>query len=421
MGTLLRFNLRQIRQSFGLERLVETGTGLGNSLAWAVRAGFPELHTVEYSAELFSLASQRFAEVPCVHCAQGRSIDFLRELAGAAEKNKPALYFLDAHFLGGADFGLTSYADAAREEDSFPLLDELDILLELDLAHSVIVIDDARIYFNGPFQNGECPPVARRMEESQALVERLGRLAETHATYLLREDEGYLVLAPKGVALDRSMLNILPHDSSGELQYQPGVMGVTGISMQRRLADSRFATRWFCGNGIDVGGGEDSLALYREFFPLSRNIFVYDQAHGDAQLLANVLDESFDFLYSSHCLEHMRDAREALDHWLRVIKPGGHLVIQVPDEDLYEQGEWPSRFNGDHKISFTIAKTVSWSPVSVSLLDLLGDFRDRAEILSLQLLDQGYRRKSLPRGCDQTRTPVAECAIEFVLRKRGAA
>jgi hypothetical protein len=328
------------------------------------------------------------------------------------------LFFLDAHFLGGADFGLSSYADSVREEGSFPLLDELDILLTCDLSDSVIIVDDARIYFNGPFQNGECPEILRRREESQALVERLGRLAESHATYFLSEDEGYLVLAPKRIPLERSMLNILPHDNSGELQYQPGVTGVTGISMQRRLADSRFATRWFCGNGIDVGGGGDSLALYKEFFPLARNIFVYDQPHGDAQQLANVPDGSFDFLYSSHCLEHMRDAHEALENWLRVVKPGGHLVIQVPDEDLYEQGQWPSRFNSDHKISFTIAKQVSWSPVSVNLLDLLSSFRDRAEILSLQLLDQAYRQASLPRGIDQTRMPMAECAIECVLRKR---
>ncbi|MRR50631.1 MAG: class I SAM-dependent methyltransferase [Rhodocyclaceae bacterium] len=213
-------------------------------------------------------------------------------------------------------------------------------------------------------------------------------------------------------------LNIRPQDSSGSLKYRPGVPGVTAISIQRRLADSRFATRYFRGNGIDVGGGIDSLALYREFFPLARNIFVYDQEHGDAQHLDNIVDDSFDFLYSSHCLEHMRDAAEALENWLRVVKPGGHLVINVPDEDLYEQNQWPSRFNSDHKISFTIAKETSWSPVSINLLDLLSPLRDRAEILSLQLMDQGYRSTSLPRGIDQTRNPMAESAIEFVLRKR---
>jgi len=244
-------------------------------------------------------------------------------------------------------------------------------------------------------------------------------LQETHASYLLRDDEGYLILAPKSVPFERARwINVRPQDNSGPLQFRPGVPGVTAISMARRLADSRFATRYFRGNGIDVGGGIDSLALYKEFFPLAGNVFVYDQPHGDAQTLDNVLDASFDFLYSSHCLEHMRDARDALANWLRVVKPGGHLVIAVPDEDLYEQGQWPSRFNSDHKISFTIAKPQSWSPVSMNLLDLLGEFREQGEIISLQRLDQGYRFDTLPRSVDQTRTPMAECAIEFVLRKR---
>jgi SAM-dependent methyltransferase len=221
------------------------------------------------------------------------------------------------------------------------------------------------------------------------------------------------------VERDRAVwLNVLPQDNSGELRYSPGVPGVTAISMQRRVQDSRFATRYFRGYGLDVGGGVDSLALYREFFPLTKGIFVYDRPHGDAQLLANVPDDSFDFLYSSHCLEHLRDPAEALANWLRVVRAGGHLVINVPDEDLYEQGNWPSHFNSDHKLTFTIAKPASWSPVSINVLDLLSPLRAQAELVSLQLMDHGYRHTSLPRGIDQTRTPMAECAIEFVLRKR---
>src|SRR5260221_7032838 len=38
---------------------------------------------------------------------------------------------------------------------------------------------------------------------------------------------------------------------------------------------------------------------------------------------------------------------------------------------LYEQGVFPSRFNGDHKSTFTISKASSWSPVSVNVLDLV--------------------------------------------------
>lgn len=185
--------------------------------------------------------------------------------------------------------------------------------------------------------------------------------------------------------------------------------------MQRRAHDSRFATRYFVGYGLDVGGGRDSLALYTELFPLISKVVVYDRPQGDAQKLDNVDDQSFDFLFSSHCLEHVRDPAEALGNWIRVVKRGGHLVINVPDEDLYEQRVWPSTFNTDHKLTFTLSKKTSWSPVSVNLFSLLAQFSDRVKPLSIITTDHAFRYQ-LPR-CDQTTTPLSECAIEFVLKK----
>ena len=212
---------------------------------------------------------------------------------------------------------------------------------------------------------------------------------------------------------------IKPEDAAKQNRViRADVPGVTSISMLRRLHDSRFAGRYFRGDGIDVGGGQDSLALCQEFFPLARHIFVYDMEHGDAQLMENVDDETFDFLYSSHCLEHMRDAEIALRNWIRVIRPGGHLVVQAPDEDLYEQGRWPSPFNGDHKLSFTIHKDKSWSPVSINVMELLIRVSSLAETISLARMDHGFRFGVSGKGFDQTRTPMAECGIEFVLRKR---
>ena len=132
-------------------------------------------------------------------------------------------------------------------------------------------------------------------------------------------------------------------------------------AMTRRLHDVRYASRYFVGNGIDIGAGNDSIGLYAEWFPGMRQVRAWDLPDGDAQLLQSVADESLDFVHSSHCLEHMRDPVEALRHWFRVLKPGGHLVCVVPDEDLYEQGVFPSTFNSDHKWTFSLWKAASWS------------------------------------------------------------
>lgn len=208
---------------------------------------------------------------------------------------------------------------------------------------------------------------------------------------------------------------ISPLDALGPLTLHAGVSGGTSISIQRRVRDARFATRYFVGCGLDVGGGGDSLALYRELFPLIRNVVIYDRPQGDAQVLENVDDGVFDFLYSSHCLEHMRDPREALANWIRVVRPGGYLVVSVPDEDLYEQGEWPSTFNSDHKFTFTMAKHSSWSPVSINVLSMLGEVAHLARTVSVETIDHAFRYR-LPRF-DQTGTPLSESAIEFVLQR----
>jgi len=190
-------------------------------------------------------------------------------------------------------------------------------------------------------------------------------------------------------------------------------MNETSKAVIRRMHDPAFALTYFAGNGIDIGSGNDALGNYCEFFPRMINCLSWDRADGDAQELPDVEKDSFDFVHSSHCLEHLLDPWRAIDRWLEVLKPGGHLVCIVPDEDLYEQGVWPSQFNSDHKCTFTIYKSASWSPVSVNIVDLLS--RDTISIQSIKLLHVTTR--ILAQGYDQTQTPVGECAIEFVVRK----
>ncbi|MGE0358779.1 MAG: methyltransferase domain-containing protein [Burkholderiales bacterium] len=137
------------------------------------------------------------------------------------------------------------------------------------------------------------------------------------------------------------------------------------------------------GEGIDIGCGPD---------PVLPGVVPFDLAQGDANEIARFVHRQFDFVYASHCLEHMREPREAIVQWWSLVKPGGVLFVIVPDEDLYEQGYWPSRFNRDHKWTFTIAKRESWSPVSVNLLDLARALPG-GELVDIRLFDNGYRRE----------------------------
>jgi len=148
----------------------------------------------------------------------------------------------------------------------------------------------------------------------------------------------------------------------------------------RLLSESEL--RALSGRGLDIGCGDD---------PVRPDVQRFDVEQGDANRITSFITEleSFDYVFSSHCLEHMHDPRSAIAGWWELVKPGGTLMVIVPDEDLYEQGYWPSLFNPDHKATFTISKRKSWSPVSCNLSELAEALPD-AQPCSIRLQSAGY-------------------------------
>ena len=84
--------------------------------------------------------------------------------------------------------------------------------------------------------------------------------------------------------------------------------------------------RIFVGKGIDIGCGSDPI------YPDARP---FDVADGDANKITRHVSETFDYVFSSHCLEHMVDPFDALREWWSLVKPGGYLYAAVPDEDRF--------------------------------------------------------------------------------------
>lgn len=105
------------------------------------------------------------------------------------------------------------------------------------------------------------------------------------------------------------------------------------------------------GYGIDIGAGDDLLEIK------NGKVDRWDLQNGDAQYLTGIQNEKYDFVYSSHCLEHMHDVEQSLMNWIRVLKPNGYLYATVPDYILYEKLRFPSIYNPDHKNSFSIYLT----------------------------------------------------------------
>lgn len=79
----------------------------------------------------------------------------------------------------------------------------------------------------------------------------------------------------------------------------------------------------FCrGRGLDVGAGR---------WPLEGAIPVEWKDGGDAMALP---EGRFDFIFSSHCLEHLANPIEALEHWQSRMVDGGVLFLYLPHPDM---------------------------------------------------------------------------------------
>ena len=152
-------------------------------------------------------------------------------------------------------------------------------------------------------------------------------------------------------------------------------------SKTNAIREEGFADRFLGGRVLDIGAGQDQVCDWAEIF---------DQQHGDANEIDRYFEPgTFDTVHSSHSLEHMINPEKVLSKWWSLVKPGGYLIIVVPDEDLYEQGIWPSFFSPDHKSTFRLDKKESWSPVSYEIRSLCQALQN-AEIISAQVHDTNY-------------------------------
>lgn len=96
----------------------------------------------------------------------------------------------------------------------------------------------------------------------------------------------------------------------------------------------RFAPRGF---GLEIGVGARTIA------PVSRTLLSDGYAaHGQDKSIAQAFfpaaqipftDSSFDFILSEHTLEHIGNVIRALREWLRVLKPGGYLILFLPHKE----------------------------------------------------------------------------------------
>jgi SAM-dependent methyltransferase len=127
--------------------------------------------------------------------------------------------------------------------------------------------------------------------------------------------------------------------------------------MHQDRIDSGFYEKYMQGTGLDIG--YKGLELHSDVEPILPNAKGIDlDTPGYDGIHLPFTDESIDFVFASHVLEHIEDYHAALKEWYRVLKIGGFLILMLPHCGLYERsysvaGAWGSC--NDHKRVYTPA------------------------------------------------------------------
>ena len=98
-----------------------------------------------------------------------------------------------------------------------------------------------------------------------------------------------------------------------------------------------FAKEVLSGKGLDIGCNRAEWA-----YPGAKMI---DLEIDDEWHAFNLPDEEYDYIFSSHCLEHIPDWVGALNYWSEHLKPDGVMFLYLPH---YSQTYWRPWSNRKH-------------------------------------------------------------------------
>ena len=131
-----------------------------------------------------------------------------------------------------------------------------------------------------------------------------------------------------------------------------------------------FALELCKGHGVDVGCHKPEWA-----FP---GAIIVDPIIDPTYHAMCLPQGEFDYIFSSHCLEHLTSWVDALDYWATKLKSGGILFLYLPD---YSQYYWRPWNNRKHNHIFTpeiiadyLTDTNQYTSAAVSGIDAYNSF-----------------------------------------------
>lgn len=125
------------------------------------------------------------------------------------------------------------------------------------------------------------------------------------------------------------------------------------------------AAPYLRGRGLDIGCGSFKVLPQAVGIDNGNDMRMFSMpVHADVPVedatdLGRFGSQQWDFVYSSHLLEHLDDPQRALKEWWRLLRPKGHLVLYLPHKDLYPR-VGAEGANPDHKHDLDEQLVIGW-------------------------------------------------------------
>lgn len=198
--------IKNVLDFYDIKNFVETGTGQAEVVQTVVEADENlNIHTIEVIPEIYDKNKINFSYLKDVNWHLGTSFDILPEIL--PDLKGTTLFWMDAHFPG-ADFGLSSYGDEKDDDKRLPLKKELETIVEnRDVTNDVFVIDDLRIYEDGPFGDGNWEDREKYGGDGIEFIEEL--FDETHYVVKSYNAQGSVLLFPVSKDIENEAENLV--------------------------------------------------------------------------------------------------------------------------------------------------------------------------------------------------------------------
>jgi len=198
--------IKNVLDFYDIKNFVETGTGQAEVVQTVVEADDTlNIHTIEVIPEIYDKNKINFSYLKDVNWHLGTSFDILPEIL--PDLKGTTLFWMDAHFPG-ADFGLSSYGDEKDDDKRLPLKKELEtIVANRDVTNDVFVIDDLRIYEDGPFGDGNWEDREKYGGDGIEFIEEL--FDETHYVVKSYNAQGSILLFPVSKDIENEAGNLV--------------------------------------------------------------------------------------------------------------------------------------------------------------------------------------------------------------------